>query len=947
MSSVPPAPADPTLTTEKRFLALNRDRLARVHANLTPRQRDFLDLLPLLFHLNHPLLPGYVAKETVIGINDYAPNQRALRAARRVCRSFEYDRRSAPRYAVRGLYLMGSPGTIAYSRESDLDLWLLHDPGLSAEAVEELAEKARRIEIFAGEVGLEVHFFVFDAERFRHGETLSLSAESSGSSQHYLLLDEFYRSGLLIAGLPPLWWRVPASHDTAYEGYLQGVTERRAFDRRDYIDFGGLRSIPVEEFFGAAVWQLYKSIESPYKSVLKLLLMESYAAEYPNIGLLSHRFKQNVESSTVNLNAFDPYILMYTKVEEYLLTRNDPVRLDVLRRSFYLKTSLRLSSRESALGGDWRREALAAMVEDWHWTPAQVVRLDQRDDWRIDTAIEERRDLINTLKDSYAALSQFARQHATDQKITEHDLNVLGRKLYAAFEKKPAKIEVLTRGICINPAEASLSLHEIRTTDNATVWLLFAGLVKPTEVAFRRPMKRSAAAAEILLWCQLNRLSTPATTWHVFTAGSELNALEIKRIGEAFDSGIGQPDAPSVLDQRPRIMRLLLLVNIGVNAFSGAVGAGSVLTTDHTDAFRFGGRRINLLKSVDLIFANSWGETFAFRYEGDTSVLDALAECVQWAPFDGSARDLPPVEVRCFTSDYANQIARRVSTSFLQAGRFVARYATASNPHFVLEIDDRLQHLRVEDGKARVDSHASHALLLRALGDASSNRFNPVRFDRGCTRVGVLPRIYAQNRPGRVQIYAQQRGERADIYILDERGLLLVQRQECHDMKQLLHHYRRFLDNALPRCTGLARAFPGGLVIETHEVLLQEAGVQFKLHAGEPSFGRPYLSLQVLADADAQGRQQFTINANHREFSTWEHGGSLFQQVAEYVFAQRAGTESYPIYITDLDLSTRFRIAVGVRTLRPLDLLSYKKRIEYQLTRALSREGAVPIALAS
>lgn len=947
MNSVPPAPADPTLTTEKRFLALNRDRLARVYANLTPRQRDFLDLLPLLFHLNHPLLPGYVSKDTVIGINDYSPNQRALRAARRVCRSFEYGRRSAPRYAVRGLYLMGSPGTIAYSRDSDLDLWLLHDPELGAAAVDELAEKARRVEHFAAEVGLEVHFFVFNVERFRNGETLSLSAESSGSSQHYLLLDEFYRSSLLVAGLPPLWWRVPASHDTAYEDYLGGVTERRAFDRRDYIDFGGLHSIPVEEFFGAAVWQLYKSIESPYKSVLKLLLMESYAAEYPNIGLLSHRFKQIMESSTVNLNAVDPYMLMYTKVEEHLLARNDPVRLDVMRRSFYLKTSLRLSTRESAPGSDWRREVLGALVEDWHWTPAQVTRLDQRDDWRIETAIEERRDLINTLKDSYAALSQFARNHATDRKITEHDLNVLGRKLYAAFEKKPAKIEVLTRGICANPAESSLSLHESKTADNATVWLLFAGLVKPAEVGFRRPMKRSAAAAEILLWCQLNRLATPATTWHVFTQGSDLNALEIKRIGEAFDTFIGQPDAPPVLDQRPRITRLLLLVNVGVNAFAGAVLPGSVLTTDHTDAFRFGGRRINLLKSVDLLFANSWGETFAFRFEGDTAVLDALAECVQWAPFDGSARELPVVDVRCFTSDYAGQIAQRVSTSFLQAGRFLTRYAAASNPHFVLEIDDRLQHLRVEDGKARVDCHVSQAQLLKALGEAGSNRFNPVRFDRGCTRVGVLPRVYAQNRPGRVQIYAQQRGDRADVYILDERGLLLVQRQDCHDMKHLLHHYRRFLDNALPRCAAVSRAFPDGLPVETTEIVLQPPGVQFRSHAGEPAYGTPYLSLQVLADADAQGHQQFTIHANHREFSTWEHGGSLFLQVAEYVLAQRQGSEAYPIYITDLDLSSRFRVAVGVRTLRPLDLLSYKKRIEYQLTRALNRDAAVPIALAS
>ena len=69
---------------EKRFLLLNRDRLRRVQASLTPRQRDFLEMLPLLFHINHPLLPGYVSKDTPAGINDYGPTEPTLRAAKRM-----------------------------------------------------------------------------------------------------------------------------------------------------------------------------------------------------------------------------------------------------------------------------------------------------------------------------------------------------------------------------------------------------------------------------------------------------------------------------------------------------------------------------------------------------------------------------------------------------------------------------------------------------------------------------------------------------------------------------------------------------------------------------------------------------------------------------------------------------------------------------------------------
>ncbi len=44
-----------------RFLKVNSGRLARAMQALSTRQQLVLKLLPLLFHVNHPLLPGYVS----------------------------------------------------------------------------------------------------------------------------------------------------------------------------------------------------------------------------------------------------------------------------------------------------------------------------------------------------------------------------------------------------------------------------------------------------------------------------------------------------------------------------------------------------------------------------------------------------------------------------------------------------------------------------------------------------------------------------------------------------------------------------------------------------------------------------------------------------------------------------------------------------------------------
>ena len=103
-----------------RFAKFNQHRLKRVLDAVSPRQRDFLEMLPLLFHVNHPLLPGYISKDIPAGIADYAPSKSAIKAAKKVTRSFDYDHRLLRFFPIQGLFSMGSPGTIAYSKTRDL-----------------------------------------------------------------------------------------------------------------------------------------------------------------------------------------------------------------------------------------------------------------------------------------------------------------------------------------------------------------------------------------------------------------------------------------------------------------------------------------------------------------------------------------------------------------------------------------------------------------------------------------------------------------------------------------------------------------------------------------------------------------------------------------------------------------------------------------------------------
>ena len=104
-----------------------------------------------------------------------------------------------------------------------------------------------------------MHFFVLNPNTFKQGQHDSLSSDSSGSTQHYLLLDEFYRSSLLLTGRYPLWWLVPPEHESNDEEYVDELVANRKTDRDDFIDFGGLGDIPANEILDAAVWQRNKS----------------------------------------------------------------------------------------------------------------------------------------------------------------------------------------------------------------------------------------------------------------------------------------------------------------------------------------------------------------------------------------------------------------------------------------------------------------------------------------------------------------------------------------------------------------------------------------------------------------------------------------------------------------------------------------------------------------
>ncbi|MBA1061007.1 adenylate cyclase, partial [Escherichia coli] len=92
-----------------------------------------------------------------------------------------------------------STSSIGQSTSSDLDIWVCVSAQMSCEARDNLSSKCLLITDWAKSQGVEANFFIMNEERFRHNHSEALSGENCGSSQHLLLLDEFYRSAVRLA----------------------------------------------------------------------------------------------------------------------------------------------------------------------------------------------------------------------------------------------------------------------------------------------------------------------------------------------------------------------------------------------------------------------------------------------------------------------------------------------------------------------------------------------------------------------------------------------------------------------------------------------------------------------------------------------------------------------------------------------------------------------------
>lgn len=937
-------------TVQQRFHQVNAARLARTRSTLSGRQQVLLELLPMLFQVNHPMLPGYISHQTPAGLTDYEPGKREIQQTQRLARSFTYRRQPNRERHIYGLFLMGSSGTIAQSGSSDLDIWVCHAANLDHEQLLLLRAKTHNISRWGRSLGLEVHFFLMDDSKFRLGERESLSSEDCGSSQHFLLLDEFYRTGLLIAGRIPIWWLIPPQEDQHHQYYAETLLKKRFINEQHCVDFGGVGEIPAGEFIGAGVWQLYKAIDSPYKSALKILLTEVYAAEYPAVDTLSAIFKRAIYDKQLDIDELDPYVMVYRKLERYLIDRGEQRRLELIRRCFYFKAGLSLSRPAGNSDRSWQRRMMEKLVAEWQWSADYIASLDRRHQWKVDQVINEQKALVRELTNSYRFLLEFGRRSRSTALINSQEMTVLGRKLYAAFERKAGKIEWINPGIAPNITEDTLCFYRrrIRGSDSHA-WAVAGHELKPDELASVEPLKRSDNLVTLLAWCHFNKVADRNTRILLVDGGHRVSDYELQSILRAMQQKLpiahsSNEDSDDISQDRfadaMRPEQIQLFINVGVDPMSAMREQGIQRISDRTDSFGYSEMRDNLVISIDQVTVNNWGEISCKHFDGEFALIRCLRDYMQMLP-PGKHGVLPQLDIRCFCPSRPAAIALRIEELFRD---IAACYYSGTRPpcsRYVLEIQREFYIMQFIDGQLQVDKADHFPMLLQTLGKPQQ-QYSPVVLDRFCLQESVLPAISKSCQADSIQVFYQRRNQQhAQVFVADEHGSIYSFDSPFHDEVTMLApldqfikatRYRQSTEQALLQIQ-LDSDVMETLNIEYYELHQRHGEWQASRRELHVDSGNPNaFHLQAIAERSEDGQLRFTLYSDDAEFSELEYGLDLYQEAARYVLSRRGSRQRYPCYITDLDLS---RCADQQQPSQTVSYLTYKQQLESALNQAL------------
>ncbi|NNF99063.1 MAG: hypothetical protein HKM93_06770 [Desulfobacteraceae bacterium] len=454
---------------QKIYTAYNTFR-KKMFEELAAKDSDIiLYLLPWLLSINEQALPGYIKDLErpfrIYGI-DYAKDIRSREPAYKkrfgVRRAGTLLKPESEYHLIQGLYTIGSVGSVAQTTTSDCDIWIcIEKDSFDRTAWLQLNRKVNLIKDWIDvNVRMPVYFFICDVEAIRECRFGNVDLESSGSTQQNVLKEEFYRTGLVICGKTPLWWvcRNPAA-PIEYETLLKQIQGDGCWEY-DLIDFGNIENIEKDEYFGAALWQLHKSLSRPLKSMMKIFLLKSLLDESGE-QLLCNRFRDRIYNSQ-NLDSYPDFSLFTMESIVGHFQETDPDTADFLLQCYYMQCEINPYNTTQKTKNRLVKDFLKRFPLD----RGKQLHLRKSTQWDFKTQVEFGNRIFKRLLSVFSGITSMVEGVVSDS--DRKDLTILGRRISSYYSKKAKKVHLL------QSPKGEINVSNITFNLNGDVWQLFA-----------------------------------------------------------------------------------------------------------------------------------------------------------------------------------------------------------------------------------------------------------------------------------------------------------------------------------------------------------------------------------------------------------------------------------------------------------------------------------------
>lgn len=442
----------PILSRNKQVFSRYNDFRKQVFLEQSPKAGEaVLYLLPWLLSINHRDCPGYIQdlerpfKVYNVDVEKQIRHREVVfKKIFGIKESRSLLQTGSNFTTIEGLYTIGSVGSVSQTSASDCDIWVCFNrEDLPETAWHQLHQKINLIKDWM-DMNLKMHvfFFLSDVHDIRFNHFGSVDEESSGSAQKNLLKEEFYRTCIVICGKIPLWWLCYDRERQAavpYEEALQDI-EKMKYGHYDIIDFGDLFTIDKSEHFGAALWQLQKSLSSPLKSIIKMIHVKMLLESSRDIPIC-HHFREAIFNCE-DEDAFpDPSVFTMEAILDYYGEIGNLSTQKLLKECFFLRCDIKPQSNRTPLKNQLAKELFRRHNIDIR----KRIRLSHFRKWDFNAQIILGDRLFRLLLNSYRDISSTYSDMATE--INKRDFTIIGRKILASYQTKKNKVRVLQKPI--------------------------------------------------------------------------------------------------------------------------------------------------------------------------------------------------------------------------------------------------------------------------------------------------------------------------------------------------------------------------------------------------------------------------------------------------------------------------------------------------------------------